>query len=97
MMRWLLMLSLRQRVVVAALAAILAFAAARTLRTTPLDVFPEFAPPIVEIQTEAPGLSVTDVEALVTVPLEYQLNGLPGLDIHLMIRVEEADPRRRDD
>ena len=40
--------------------------AARTLRTTPLDVFPEFAPPLVEIQTEAPGLSTDEVEALVT-------------------------------
>jgi CzcA family heavy metal efflux pump len=79
MMRWLVMLSLRQRVVVAALAVILAFAAARTLRTTPLDVFPEFAPPIVEIQTEAPGLSATDVEALVTVPLEAALTGVPQL------------------
>jgi CzcA family heavy metal efflux pump len=52
----------------------------RTLRTTPLDVFPEFAPPLVEVQTEAPGLSTNDVEALVTVPLEAALNGIPGLD-----------------
>jgi CzcA family heavy metal efflux pump len=52
----------------------------RTLRTTPLDVFPEFAPPLVEVQTEAPGLSANDVEALVSVPLEAALNGVPGLD-----------------
>ena len=52
----------------------------RTLRTTPLDVFPEFAPPLVEVQTEAPGLSTNDVEALVTVPLEAALNGVPGLE-----------------
>ena len=42
--------------------------------------FPEFAPPLVEVQTEAPGLSTNDVEALVTVPLEAALNGIPGLD-----------------
>ena len=54
----------------------------RTLRTTPLDVFPEFAPPLVEIQTEAPGLSTSEVEALITVPLENALNGVPGLDDH---------------
>jgi len=79
-MRWLVALSLRNRVVVVALAVLLLVGASRTLRTTPLDVFPEFAPPLVEIQTEAPGLSTNDVEALVTVPLEAALNGVPGLD-----------------
>ena len=79
-MRWLVGLSLRNRIVVVALAALLVIAAVRTLRTTPLDVFPEFAPPLVEVQTEAPGLSTNDVEALVTVPLEAALNGVPGLD-----------------
>ena len=79
-MRWLVALSLRNRIVVAALAVLLVVGAVRTLRTTPLDVFPEFAPPLVEVQTEAPGLSTNDVEALVTVPLEAALNGVPGLD-----------------
>ncbi len=78
-MRWLVALSLRNRVVVVALAVLLVVGAMRTLRTTPLDVFPEFAPPLVEVQTEAPGLSTNDVEALVTVPLEAALNGVPGL------------------
>jgi CzcA family heavy metal efflux pump len=45
-----------------------------------VDVFPEFAPPRVEIQTIAVGLSSDDVESLVTVPLEQALNGVPGLD-----------------
>ena len=74
-MRWLVALSLRNRIVVVALGVLLIVAAARTLRTTPLDVFPEFAPPLVEVQTEAPGLSTNDVESLVTVPLEAALNG----------------------
>ena len=78
-MRWLVAVSLRNRVVVVALAVLLVVVAFRTLRTTPLDVFPEFAPPLVEVQTEAPGLSTNDVEALVTVPLEAALNGVPGL------------------
>jgi CzcA family heavy metal efflux pump len=49
------------------------------LRTLPVDVFPEFAPPRVEIQTSCLGLSATEVESLVTVPLEAALNGVPGL------------------
>ena len=49
------------------------------MRQAPLDVFPEFAPPIVEIQTEAPGLSTEEVESLVTMPLENALTGIPGV------------------
>jgi CzcA family heavy metal efflux pump len=51
------------------------------LSAIPVDVFPEFAPPRVEIQTACIGLSAADVEALVTVPLEQALNGVPGLDV----------------
>jgi len=51
----------------------------RTARDTPLDVFPEFAPPLVEVQTEAAGLSTAEVETLVTVPIESALNGVAGL------------------
>jgi CzcA family heavy metal efflux pump len=50
-----------------------------TIPETPLDVFPQFAPPQVEIQTESLGLSTSDVESLVTVPLELAMNGMPGL------------------
>ncbi len=50
-----------------------------TIRDTPVDVFPNFAPPQVEIQTESLGLSTSDVESLVTVPLELSMNGMPGL------------------
>jgi CzcA family heavy metal efflux pump len=45
-----------------------------------VDVFPEFAPPRVVVQTLCVGLSTSDVEELVTVPLEQALNGLAGLD-----------------
>src|ERR1700752_3578355 len=78
-MRWLVALSLRNRIVIIALGVLLVVAAVRTLPDTALDVFPEFAPPLVEVQTEAPGLSTNEVESLVTVPLEAALNGIPGL------------------
>ncbi len=64
--------------VVAAAIALMGFGAS-TVRATAVDVFPEFAPPQVEIQTESLGLSTSDVESLVTVPLELAMNGLPRL------------------
>jgi CzcA family heavy metal efflux pump len=79
MMNWLVSTSLRLRVLVLALSVVLMIVGIRTARKAPLDVFPEFAPPLVEVQTEAPGLSAEEVEALVSVPLENALNGTVGL------------------
>jgi len=53
----------------------------RDVKDMPVDVFPEFAPPRVEVQTLAVGLTSTEVEAQVTIPLEDALNGVEGLDI----------------
>ena len=79
MMTWLVSTSLRLRVLVVALAAVMMVFGLRLVRETPMDVFPEFAPPLVEIQTEAPGLSTDEVESLITVPLEAALNGTSWL------------------
>jgi len=46
----------------------------------PFDVFPEFVPSQVDIQTEAPGFSPQQVEELVTRPIEYAVNGSQGID-----------------
>ncbi len=51
----------------------------RTIGQMPLDVFPPFAPPQVEIQTEAPGLAPEEVESLVTLPIESAINGTAGV------------------
>ena len=51
----------------------------RRLQSRALDVFPEFAPPQVSIQTEAPGLSPEQVEILVTKPIEDAINGVEGI------------------
>lgn len=71
--------ALNMRVLVVAAAAALLVVGINATKNAPLDVFPEFAPPLVEVQTEAPGLSTEEVDSLVTVPLENSLNGLPFL------------------
>lgn len=72
--------SLRFRGVIIALSCILAGYGLYTLSQAKYDVFPEFAPPQVVIQTEAPGLSPEQVEALVTQPIENSINGVPGIE-----------------
>ena len=81
MMRALIAAALRLRLPVVALSVILMVVGIRAANNAPFDVFPEFAPPLVEIQTEAPGVSSADVEALISVPLEAAMNGVPGLDV----------------
>ncbi len=72
--------ALRFRGVVIALAAAFAGYGVWALTQARFDVFPEFAPPQVQIQTGAPGLSPEQVEALVTQPIENALTGLQGIE-----------------
>jgi CzcA family heavy metal efflux pump len=76
-MRTIVFLSLRFRYLVIAGAVALMFFGVQTLGHQKVDVFPEFAPVTVEIQTECLGLSPSEVESLVTVPLENALQGVP--------------------
>jgi CzcA family heavy metal efflux pump len=80
-MRWIIGMSLQYRFLVVLGAVVLMFFGIARVREMPVDVFPEFAPPMVEIQTEGPGMSATEVEDLITVQLEQVLNGTPGMDI----------------
>jgi len=79
MMSWIIASSLKFRFLIVACAGAMMFFGVAQLRQMPVDVFPEFAPPRVEIQTAALGLSAAEVESLVTVPLEEALSGLPDL------------------
>lgn len=71
--------SLRFRGIVIAVAIAFLGYGAYTLTQAKYNVFPEFAPPLVVIQTEAPGLSPEQVELLVTTPIETSINGVPGI------------------
>jgi Cu/Ag efflux pump CusA len=62
--------SLSFRVLVVGLAVALMAIGVAQLRSTSVDVLPEYSPPYVEIQTEALGLSAAEVEQFVTVPME---------------------------
>src|SRR3989454_295608 len=78
MMRWIIGSSLKLRLVVATVAALLIVFGFTQLRNMPVDVLPEFSRPHVEIQVELLGLSAQEVEALITTPMEADLlNGTP--------------------
>src|SRR5918999_1094638 len=79
-MRWIIESSLKLRFLLIIIAAAIMFIGVTQLRDMPVDVLPEFAPPYVEVRTEALGLSAEEVEQLITVPLEQDLlNGVPWL------------------
>ena len=80
LMRWIVSTSLRFRFIVVAVAIGMMVFGSVQLPSMRVDVFPEFAPPRIEIQTICLGLTTSDVESLVTVPLEQALNGVQGLD-----------------
>ena len=73
--------SIVQRWLIVCCAILISIWGSFTVTQMPLDVFPEFAPPQVEIQTEAVGLAPEEVEAQITVPIESAVNGLPGVTI----------------
>lgn len=73
--------SLQYRFLVIIIATVLMVSGFNQIRTMPVDVLPEFSPPYVEIQTEAPGLSAQEVEDIVTLSLEQSmLAGVPWLE-----------------
>ncbi len=78
-MRWLVGLCVRYAGAVATLTLIALLAGLWATRNAPLDVFPEFVPSTVDIQTEAPGFTAQQVEQLVTKPIENAVNGATGL------------------
>ncbi|VVS96702.1 efflux RND transporter permease subunit [Rhizobium sp. EC-SD404] len=71
--------SLRNRMLVLALATVLVIYGAFVSTRLPVDVFPDLNRPTVTIMTEAEGLAPPEVEQLITYPLETQMNGLPGV------------------
>ena len=72
--------SLAHPKIITALSLLVALLGAFALLNARLDVFPDFAPPHVLVQAEAPGLDATQVESLVTRPLEDLLAGAENVE-----------------
>ena len=71
--------SLRNRLLVLSIAAVLVLYGAFSVTKLPVDVFPDLNKPTVTIMTEAEGYAPPEVEQLVTYPIETRINGLPGV------------------
>jgi CzcA family heavy metal efflux pump len=72
--------SIRYCGIIITLAVLILFYGSYRLTVAGLDIFPEFAPKRVIIQSEAPGLSAEQVEVLVTRPIEMSISGLVGME-----------------
>ena len=81
MFGWLIGSSLKFRFLLLAFSVALLVFGTEQLRKMPVDVFPEFAPPKVEIQTIGIGMTAAEVEEFITIPMETILRGTPGLDL----------------
>ena len=79
MLNWLITFSLRNRLLVCILAALLLVIGGRTLSVLPIDAFPDTTPVQVQINTTAASLNPQETEAQITVPVELAIGGLPGL------------------
>ncbi len=101
LVRW----SVQHRVLMALLAAAFLVLGIRNAAQARLDVLPDFAPPQVVVQTEAPGLSAEQVELLVTRPIEASLLGaaaaeavrsesIQGLSVVTVVFRDDIDPWR---
>jgi len=102
MMSSIVKFSIRYTGVIIGLAAIAIIFGLYQITRSPLNVFPEFSPNQVIIQTESPGLSSDLVESLVTLPIEKNLGGtigietirsqsIPGLSVITIIFNEHTD------
>ncbi|MEZ4340863.1 MAG: efflux RND transporter permease subunit [Sandaracinaceae bacterium] len=78
MIDWILRSSLRHRVLVTAAAVALTAIGVWRLPAMRVDVFPDLGAPRVTIVTEATGLAATEVEQLITFPVESAVNGVAG-------------------
>jgi heavy metal efflux system protein len=76
---WLVDLTLRKRLVVAMICILAAIYGGYCWTQLPIEAYPDVADTASQLVTQAPGLAAEEVEQQVTIPLERELNGTPGL------------------
>ena len=79
MLNWLITTSLKNRLLVSILAALLILVGGRALTNLPIDAFPDTTPVQVQINTTVPSLNAQEAESQITIPVELAIGGLPGL------------------
>ena len=72
--------SIARRWLIVAAAVVISLWGLLAVSQMPLDVFPPFAPPQVDVQTSADGLSPEEVETRITLQIESAVNGIPGVE-----------------
>src|SRR5215475_8019613 len=72
-------LCLKHRVAVIVIAVLLALFGIYAWETLSVEAYPELGDVAAQVTTQMPGLAAEEVEQLITVPLERQINGTPGL------------------
>ncbi len=72
--------SLRNRLLVAVLGALLMGGGYYNYRQLPVDAFPDVSPNLVQVFTVTEGLAPEEIETYVTYPVETAMNGLPGVE-----------------
>lgn len=79
MLNWLIQFSLRNRLLVCLLSAVLVGLGIVAMSRLPIDAFPDTTPVQVQINTVAPSLNPLEIEQQITLPVELAIGGLPGL------------------
>src|SRR3982074_1865990 len=70
---------LHRRIAIIVLAVLLSGLGVYAWETLSVEAYPELGDVATQVPTQMPGLAAEEVEQLITVPLERQINGTPGL------------------
>src|SRR5438477_6341555 len=71
---------LQEKLLVIAFSVILLVGGLYAFRSLNIEAYPDPSPPTIEVIAQNPGWSAEEMERQITVPIETQLNGMPGLD-----------------